>query len=453
MNNTLFFIISITLFTLYLGIGFRASKHVQGDSDFFLMGRNLTSFSLCLTLLATQLGGGTLLGAAQEAYEKGWVVLLYPLGQSLGLIVLGLGFGRKLRQMNISTIPEIFEKAYKLEKMRTASAMISIISMYLILIAQGIAIKSFFSQLGITSPIFLFFFWAVFVAYTVMGGLKAVVDTDVLQVLFILGSLGFSLFFFQTSFSSLQETLHFQDLIQGEANWAGWFLMPFCFMFIEQDMGQRCFAAKTVKEIRPAAILAGILLMAASGFAATVAILARQQGIEVAKDDIVLVAVIEKLTNPAIASLFMATIIMAIVSTADSLLCSISANLSCDLLTSQTWSNKKKLSTARFLTFFTGVSSLAFAYYFKNIVAAIILSYELSVSVLFIPVLMAILQQKPSRTGAVWAAFAGGAGFVLFRIFEIPIVPKEVLTLLSSLAGYLIGTYVGKIRVNKEKAE
>ena len=67
----------------------------------------------------------------------------------------------------------------------------------------------------------------------------------------------------------------------------------------------------------------------------------------------------------------------------------------------------------------------------------LMLSYELSVSVLFVPVLMAMVQSTPSRQGAMGAMIAGAVGFVLFRIWTLPL-PKEVSTLLLAFVGYLI---------------
>ena len=425
------------LFGFYLWIGWRASKEVQGGVDYFLMGRQLTFFPLCFTLLATQLGGGTLVGAAQEAYTKGWIVLFYPLGASLGLFFLGLGFGGKLRRMQISTIPEIFEKVYRLPSMRLVASLISICSLYFILVGQGIASRKFFVTLGMTSPSYFIFFWIAFVAYTVMGGFKAVVDTDVWQTLFILATLGVALFAVDMGGVQWHPSVDLHTLAASDIPWGSWLLMPFCFMLIEQDMGQRCFAAKSAKVVAPAAIVAGLLLMLSSGTAIMFGVLAKEKGVAIAPGTTVLVAAIEALTSPTVATFLMATILMAIVSTADSLLCSISSHLACDLMGAKNLSVAKRLTLSRGLTFGTGLSALALVYYFDSVVTMLMLSYELSVSVLFVPVLMAMVQSTPSRQGAMGAMIAGAVGFVLFRIWTLPL-PKEVSTLLLAFVGYLI---------------
>ena len=60
------------------------------------------------------------------------------------------------------------------------------LSLFFILVSQGIAAKKFFITLGLENPFFFIIFWSVLILYTVMGGFKAVVYTDVLQAGFIL---------------------------------------------------------------------------------------------------------------------------------------------------------------------------------------------------------------------------------------------------------------------------
>ena len=144
MNITLFLSVVVLLTCAYVWIGKRASNELETTEDYFLMGRKLSLFPLMFTLLATQLGGGTLLGAAQEAYSKGWIVLLFPLGSCLGLFVLGIGFGKKLRDLNVSTLAEVFEKIFLSQLLRKIASILSMLSLFFILVSQGIVAKKFF---------------------------------------------------------------------------------------------------------------------------------------------------------------------------------------------------------------------------------------------------------------------------------------------------------------------
>ena len=71
-------------------------KKLKEQRRLFFGGKSVQLFPLMMTFLATQVGGGLILGSADEAYRFGWTVLPYPLGAALGLILLGAGIGRKL---------------------------------------------------------------------------------------------------------------------------------------------------------------------------------------------------------------------------------------------------------------------------------------------------------------------------------------------------------------------
>src|ERR1700733_14208846 len=104
MNISLFVSLLFSLQLFYWIIGRRASKNLNNKEDYFLAGKSVRLFPLMMTFLATQVGGGVILGAADEAYQFGWPVILYPLGAALGLILLGCGVGRKLAEFKVSTI-------------------------------------------------------------------------------------------------------------------------------------------------------------------------------------------------------------------------------------------------------------------------------------------------------------------------------------------------------------
>ena len=439
MNITLFLSVVVLLTCAYVWIGKRASNELETTDDYFLMGRKLSLFPLMFTLLATQLGGGTLLGAAQEAYSKGWIVLLFPLGSCLGLFVLGIGFGKKLRDLNVSTLAEVFEKIFLSQLLRKIASILSMLSLFFILVSQGIAAKKFFITLGLENPLFFISFWSVLIIYTVMGGFKAVVYTDVLQAGFILVVIAITFIF--ADFSNIQtarelSTLSFEF---SQVPWTAWLLMPLLFILIEQDMGQRCFAAKKGGSISIATISSGILLMACSSFAIYFGIVGKELGISISNNESILLSTVEALCNPTVVTLFVAALFMAVVSTADSLLCSISSNLTCDFMKS------KNVSFSRFLTLLIGIGSLALTFIFDNVISMLVLSYELSVCILFIPTLLAILLKQPSKQGAVTSIIAGSLSFIFLSYYSVGF-PKELLCLGISLSSYLFGSF---IRINK----
>ncbi len=118
MDIYLFIFLLFSLQFFYWFVGQRASKNLKDKEDYFLAGKSVQLFPLMMTFLATQVGGGVILGAADEAYLFGWPVLLYPLGAALGLILLGCGIGRKLAGFKVSTIAQLFEVVYGSVKLK-----------------------------------------------------------------------------------------------------------------------------------------------------------------------------------------------------------------------------------------------------------------------------------------------------------------------------------------------
>ncbi|KPK32880.1 MAG: hypothetical protein AMS24_02815 [Chlamydiae bacterium SM23_39] len=436
MISALFFILLLAFIILYIIIGKAAAVKTETVEDYFLSKKGLGIFSLTLTLLATQLGGGALLGSADEAYLKGWVVIFYPLGMSLGLIVLSLGFGARLKNLGLKTIAELFQKVYGSYRLRQIVSILSIATLFFILVVQGIAARKFFASIGFDFNYVFLSFWFVVILYTTIGGFKGVVNTDIVQTIFIVGTL-ILVFFVSKSFLIIpQETVNVRSFYKN-VPWIGWLLMPLLFMIIGQDMGQRCFSAKNSKIISKAGIIAAVILMISCSFAIYFGVLAKKLGLDISANKGVLMTTISAVTNPVITTIFACTILMVIISTADSLLCSIASNLSFDLIFLKNKTAKNQLIISQIITFTVGISAMLCSYFFNNILFVLIQSYEFFVSILFIPCTMAIFYKKLSIKPAVSSMIVGTICFIGFKLW-IPPISKEILTLSFSYFSFFV---------------
>lgn len=433
----------------YWLVGRRASRNLKGKEDYFLAGKSVQLFPLMMTFLATQVGGGVILGAADEAYQFGWPVLLYPLGAALGLILLGCGIGRKLAGFQVTTVAQIFEVVYGSVMLRKIASILSIISLFMILVAQIIASNKFLVSLGFNNiPLFILF-WSIVIIYTAQGGLRAVISTDMVQAAFFssifLLCFGFVLFF-EPSISFIQMP-HLENFANVSSKLCGWLLMPLLFMVIEQDMGQRCFAGASPEIVSKASLLAGICTMVVCVVPVFFGALANVTGLEVPQGGSVLMASIAKTTNPWMTALVGCAVLAAIISTATSLINAISSNLSSDFKLSFL-QNIDPMRIVKGITCLISIGAIFFAFYFDNIVDLLIQSYELSVSCLFVPVLMALFRKRGNFMTAFIAIIFGAIGFFLFRMYPIEF-PKEIASILLSLLGYscggIVATYHAKV--------
>jgi SSS family solute:Na+ symporter len=447
MNITIFISMLFCLQLFYWLVARRSSKNITGKEDYFLAGKSVRLFPLMMTFLATQVGGGVILGSADEAYRFGWPVLLYPLGAALGLILLGCGVGRKLASFQVSTIAQILEIVYGSVVLRKIASILSIVSLFMILVAQIIASSKFLVSLGFSSTPLFILFWSIVIIYTAQGGLRAVISTDMVQAaLFFsvfLFCFGFVLFF-EPSVSLIQMP-HLTSFASVSSKLCGWLLMPLLFMIIEQDMGQRCFAGASPKIVSRASLLAGIGTMIVCVVPVFLGCLANVTGLEVVPGGSVLMAMIAKTTNPWITSLVGCAVLAAIISTATSLINAISSNLSGDFKLSFL-QRIDSMRVVKGITCLISIGSIFFAFYFDNIVDLLIQSYELSVSCLFIPIIMALFKKEGNFSSALMAMILGTTGFFLFRIYPIDF-PKEIASILLSIVGYVLGEAFTRYRL------
>lgn len=440
MNTTVFVGVLALLQLVCLWAGKRASKNVEDQQDYFLASKDVHFFPLLMTFVATQVGGGLILGAAQEAYQFGWTVLLYPLGACLGFVVLALGIGKKLARFQVSTVAELLQVVYQSSLLKKIASMLSIISLFMILMAQVIASRKFMVSLGLDHSLLFMGFWGIVIIYTVMGGLKAVVSIDIIQALFFIIVFAFGLgYIVYTGSFSLSEVIkagwNGDAFDFNPAKLSGWLLMPLLFMVIEQDMAQRCFAARSPRVVTRAAAYAAICTLLISIIPIFVGILGKNLGIIVPEGSSAFMDIIQVLTNPTVAAFIGCAVLMAVLSTAISLLNAVSSNLSQDF-DFKMMKGSQSVRLSRRITAGLGMLAVGGSFFAGDIVDLLIQSYELSVYCLFIPVCVALFQSRAHAISA-WMPFIfGGAGFCLTRFVTFEMMPKEVLCLLLSAIGY-----------------
>lgn len=451
MNSVLFLSIFCALAIFYFFIGLYASKNISNNSDYFLASRDLGLLPVTFTLIATQLGGGMLLGTAERAYSIGYWGILYTLGMSLGFLMLGLGFAAKLRSLNVATTAELFETKYHSPMLKKIASLLSITTMCGILVAQVVASKSLLAGLNIHNEYIFLMFWAFIIIYTMIGGLKAVVFTDVAQVwviILVFGSIFlYSLFTEPSSFFTFTSLLDNQQkfLLDGStvttSSLIATIMLPALFSLIEQDLAQRFFAARTQKIAALSAILASTFLLIFSFIPIYFGMKAHLMGMSIASGTSPLIPVLEVFTSQLFFVLAICAIIAAITSTADSLLCAVSSNVAQDFDFSFT-GIKDQLKISQIVTLITGITVLGASYIISsNIIGILISSYEISVSCLLVPLLYSYFGDNLKKNGAIGGIVAGLVGFILFRFYPI-IIPKEIAALGLSWLGYHLGNKI-----------
>ena len=447
MNSALFFAIFAVLALFYTILGFVASKKIKTTSDYFLAGRNLGLFAVTLTLIATQVGGGMLVGTSQNAYLYGIYGILYTVGMAVGFVLLGSGFASKLQSLNVATTAELFETRYGSTGLKTVASLLSIIAMTGILIGQVVGSRTIIETLGfgIGNELIFIGFWIFVILYTMVGGLKAVVITDIFQVLLIIaiftGIFIYSSFFgppFEWGSLMTIQKAEFGTLPISMNMVIATFIMPILFSLIEQDLAQRFFAARTKRIATLSALLTGGFMILFALVPIYFGMQAKLLGLSIPAGSSPLIATIELLTNEFVVILALCAIIAAITSTADSLLCAISSNLAQDF--DFKWLGKHNaLSRSKIITLIVGLIALGASYVVpQNIIEILINSYAIPVSCLFVPLVWSYFTDQVSRQAAILSVAGGLISFVAMPFWQTN-APKALVPLACSFIGYCIG--------------
>ena len=444
MTSLLFFSVLALFSAILFIIGFIASRKITTVTDYFLADRNLGTLPVLFTLIATQLGGGMLLGTAQDAYITGIYGILYTLGIVGGFLLLACGIAGRLQTFNVGTTAQLFETQYNSPGLRKFAALLSIVTMSGILIGQVIGAKALMSSLGFFSEPLFILFWCMVIAYTMIGGLHAVVFTDMFQVLFII--ILFSSIFLYTiiqdpaaAFALIKSQKQFSHATVSNSLILRTIFFPMLFALIEQDLAQRFFASKSKRVATVAAFGAALFIIGFALIPIYFGMQAQLLGLTILPNQSPLIPVLQLFTSDLVLALATVAIIAAITSTADSLLCAISSVFAYNF--NPTFLPISSLNRSKLITVTVGIGALLASYCAPhNIIHILIESYEISVSCLLVPLLFCYFIPRVKRNAALGGVLGGLGGLLLFK-FYTPCVPKEILTLLLSLAGYIIGFF------------
>jgi len=180
------FVVGFYLVAL-LFIGFWNSRKKENSEDLFLSGRDLTWPKIGFSLFSTNVSPMMLIGFAGLAYKHGMVGANFEWMAWIYMMILAMLFVPHYQKNKISTMPGFLDLRYgkKAHAFLSFYSLISIVFIWLgctlyaggLIIAQALGIPLYISVIGIA---------VVAVSYTAIGGLNAVVRTDVFQSLLIL---------------------------------------------------------------------------------------------------------------------------------------------------------------------------------------------------------------------------------------------------------------------------
>jgi high affinity choline transporter 7 len=175
----------VAMYGSFLVVGWIASRRVQAGTaaDLIVAGRQMPVWIAALTMTATWVDGGYLLGTAEGAYKSSIQLGIQGgLGFGISLILGGLFFAGIMRRFGFTTLIDPFEARFG--KGWAAVLFLPALAAELFWSAELlVAIGSTFGVLlGMNLTTAILLSAVVTTAYTVLGGMWSVAYTDIFQL-------------------------------------------------------------------------------------------------------------------------------------------------------------------------------------------------------------------------------------------------------------------------------
>ncbi len=423
-------VVLVSYLLLVLAIGWLSSRGQESPEDFWVAGRSFGLPLLVMANVGSMLHGGAILSHIGFAGHVGGVAVTTNLAYALGFAVIFFFFAAKLRRSRGFTLPDFMGDRFDSRLLRGWTALVVAVTSTLYLVAQIRAMGFVMERLlGLE-------FWAgqlvgtaIFVAYVALGGLSAVVWTNVLQLTLMwigLLVLAPSVYHAVGGFASAMARV--ETIAPGWTSPAGvrwstgyllsWYLLVFIAYSTRLELLTKVFAARDESVARraiPWTAVAVIAFLAYGGLylGAAARILVWDS---IASPDEAFPALVAMLLGPVATALALTGVACAIMSTTDSLLLMTGSAVAHDFLRrcvheprGTLRSDSYYLKVSRLTV--VGVGALSFLLALPDVALILeLVAYALAIvgSSFFFPLLAGLLSPRVSREAAGSASVAGG---------------------------------------------
>jgi SSS family solute:Na+ symporter len=397
--------ILLIYFAVMMGTGIYSYFKIKTISDYFVSGKQGNWLQVTGSLLATILGGSAILGTVELSQRAGWAAVWFLGSASAGLFVLAL-IAPRVSRYGHYTLPEMIGRFYGTRAERTATILIPAAWLGVIAV-QVIAGARIISSLGLADyRQGAILCGLVFIFYTLLGGQKSVLKTDLIQAIIILA--GIILLFILNLLSDigseplpaskeglLNENFTLADLLI--------LLITYSVTFtVGPDIYSRIFCARNEKTARISVILVAVLIL-------PVAFMLTSLGMTSSISDGVAAGVnFPGITwlSPWVTGLMAVILLSAIMSSADTTLLSTSTILT--QLVIRNLDGKHSLILTRIFIVLTGCISVFIAVRITSVLNAMLMALSFFSGAFILPVVAGIAGWKVNRKFITIAMVTGG---------------------------------------------
>ncbi|MGL4253854.1 MAG: sodium/pantothenate symporter [Fusobacteriaceae bacterium] len=472
MNMTL---IPIMLYLMaMIGIAWRVSRiKNSSETDFleeyFIGSRSMGGLVLAMTVVATYVGASSFIGGPGVAYKLGlgWV-LLACIQTPTAFLTLGV-LGKKMaiisRKINGVTISDYLRARYDNELVVIFGSVAMVFFFIGAVVVQFIGgARLFESVTGLPYISGLLIFALVVVAYTTIGGFRAVTLTDAIQgvvMLIATGILFISLLNKGGGMENIMKTIYDIDPNLLTPTAGGQISKPFILSFWMlvgvavlglPPTAVRCMGFRDTKSMHNGMILGtsvvGVLMLGMHlvGFMG----IAIDPNIDIGDKAIPILAMNN--LHPIVAGVFIAGPLAAIMSTIDSLLILSSATIIKDLyiryiLKGKEISEKKIKMVSQTISLTLGITVFFLALNPPKLLVMLNLMFLAGQeAIFFCPIIFGLYWKKANATGALSAMIVGLGSYLFLFLKNIKIFGTHqiVPVIFFAVVAFVVGSLLGK---------
>jgi SSS family solute:Na+ symporter len=410
-----------------------------GMIAYLLAGRNLPYWVVAPLLAGLAVGGASTVGVAQNAYTNGISAGWYNAAWAVGAIMVGLIAASRYRQMEVSTLPELFERHYSVPGRIIGvigQLVLQIVITSLQYIAGGAILSSLLPNV-FTFETGIIVTAVVFVGITLIGGFWAAGLTNIINVILIyvgvlfgaviaVGKIG--------GFGELAANLSagHPGFDMGAIGWAvilGWFMVMCTMAFSVQSVAQISFAAKDSSSARKGFILGGLIIFPVGFISAVIGIAATILHPGLTSTAEALPRTVLSL-SPVVAGLVLAGLWAADVSTASALLVGSATLVVGDLIKrffTPGLKEKEERIVSRISVLVLSIFIFILAISVSEILNTLLIGLCLTTAYTLVT-LMTLFWPKVCRRGhATWTLLTSMSALALWLIFpQIPVFFREI---------------------------
>ena len=442
----------IIIYALILvALGAYVGRKAKSASDFFVGGRNFNSGILFTTLIAANLGAGSTVGVAALAYTHGlsawWWIGSAGIGSMILAFIVGPKIWRIARENNFYTLSDYLDKRYSKFFSGIISLMMAVGTLALFA-GQLLGIAWILEVVAGVPKIYGVITGAIVTTlYFAAGGLLSGAFVNIIEVAVILAGFIIALPFVLNFSGGLEgikshvsDSSYFDFYGMGSTAIIGYIVMLVPSFFISPGLIGKVFAAKDERSIKIGTALNGLVQLVFAIIPVIIGMSAYASFPDLARADLALPTAMKEMMPFFAASLALAAIFAAEVSTADTVLYMLAGSLTNDIYKrffNPEISDKNLLKLSRLTTIICGILGIILALKLESIISALTIFYSLMSVSLSAPLVFGLFSKRASNFGAIFSAVAGVALTLFITFYKNNAIDFGFIKLNASTCGII----------------